>query len=580
MCPASLLFPFFRSPKALRCLLAVCCLAGPALFIMLGAPSIGIPLTPGETLTAGDLTLSLNAEGRITGLYEGDTGGANRRAVGRSTHLLSLVVEDSPDVPVSTGTEVHYRPQSRRYTTRTAEAGETARGSYLFRFADRIEVTVEVVQKPGYATLEVTAIANPEDKDIRLVLWGPLATDISAHVGETVGVVSDRDFAIGLIGVNARTLGGWPQQYPQTGLEAEAVGGAGQGGACRHGFAVCAALPATFGSLLQAYTRDYSVERVFKPWSAVGVEAPLPVAPLDAEQALHGQLVGSKVALFGVSRRAAVVGDESLRDAMDAAVLARIGAIGSGEELPHPIVSKVWGKQAEQANAPYLVFTDLSSANLDRALTLANDLGWQTVYRNSDWGAFEDGSLGVGSDFGGDDAGLRAAARRVGLGSHSRFGAIPGSLAVRHVADLLATYYGVLDAELSAAATTLRLKPYPGTTPAALRDAFPAAGVVRIGEELIAYGSVSSGPQDILALGGLLRGHDGTVIAEHAAAACCRQRRQRARTGRASRDRHGRNDKEPLLHGVRKVHICRSDPVPDDRIIPSSGNRSGTDALT
>ena len=39
-------------------------------------------------------------------------------------------------------------------------------------------VTVEVVRKPGYATLEVTAIANPEDKDIRLVLWGPLATDI------------------------------------------------------------------------------------------------------------------------------------------------------------------------------------------------------------------------------------------------------------------------------------------------------------------------------------------------------------------------------------------------------------------
>ena len=199
---------------------------------------------------------------------------------------------------------------------------------------------------------------------------------------------------------------------------------------------------------------------------------------------------------------------------MDTAVLARIGVIGSGEELPHPIVSKVWGKQAEQANAPYLVFTDLSSANLDRALTLANDLGWQTVYRNTDWGAFEDGSLGVGSDFGGDDAGLRAAAQRaaaqrVGLGSHSRFGAIPDSLAARHVADLLATHYGVLDAELSAAATTLRLKPYPGTTPAALRDAFPAAGVVRIGEELIAYGSVSSGAQDILALAGLLRGHDG-----------------------------------------------------------------------
>ena len=524
MRPASPHPSFFHSLNALRFLLAVCCLAGPALFIMLGVSSIGTPLTPGETITAGDLTLSLNAEGRITGLYEGDTGGVNHRAVGHSTPLLSLVVEDSPGAPVSTGAEVHYRSQSWRYTTRTAETGETARGSYLFRFSDRIEVTVEVVRKPGYATLEVTAIANPEDKDIRLVLWGPLATDISAHVGETVGVVSDRDFAVGLIGVNAWTLGGWPQQYPQTGLEAEAVGGAGQGGACRHDVAVCAALPATFGSMLQAYTRDYSVERVFKPWSAVGVEAPLPVAPLTGEQALHGQLVGSKVSLFGVTRRGTVVGDESLRDVMDAAVLERLGAIGSGEDLPHPIVSKVWGKQAEQANAPHLVFTDLSSANLDRALTLANDLGWQTVYRNTGWGAFDDGSLGVGSDFGGDDAGLRAAAqrtaaRRVGLGSHSRFGAIPGSLAARHVADLLVTHYGVLDAELSAAATTLRLKPYPDTTATALRDAFPAAGVVRIGEELIAYGSVTPAAQGVLVLAGLQRGHEGTVAAVHAAGA-------------------------------------------------------------
>ena len=522
MRPASPHPSFFHSLNALRFLLAVCCLAGLALFVTLGVSSIGTPLTPGETITAGDLTLSLSAEGRITGLYEGDTGGANRRAVGRSTPLLSLVVEDSPDVPVSTGAEVHYRSQSWRYTAGTARAGETAPGSYLFRFADRIEVTVEVVRKPGYATLEVTAIANPEDKDIRLVLWGPLATDISAHVGETVGVVSDRDFAIGLIGVNARTLGGWPQQYPQTGLEAEAVGGAGQGGACRHDVAVCAALPATFGSMLQAYTRDYSVERVFKPWSAVGVEAPLPVAPLDGDQALHGQLVGSKVALFGVTRRGTVVGDESLRDVMDAAVLDRLGAIGSGEDLPHPIVSKVWGKQAEQANAPYLVFTDLSSANLDGALTLANDLGWQTVYRNTDWGAFDGGGLGVGSDFGGDDAGLRAAAqrtaaRRVGLGSHSRFGAIPGSLAARHVADLLVTHYGVLDAELSAAATSLRLKPYPDTTATALRDAFPAPGVVRIGEELIAYGSVTPAAQGVLVLAGLQRGHEGTVAAVHAA---------------------------------------------------------------
>ena len=45
-----------------------------------------------------------------------------------------------------------------------------------------------MAQKPGYATLGVTAIANPVNKDIRLVLWGPLATDISAAAEVSVTV--------------------------------------------------------------------------------------------------------------------------------------------------------------------------------------------------------------------------------------------------------------------------------------------------------------------------------------------------------------------------------------------------------
>ena len=474
------------------------------------------------TISAGDLTVTLDSTGAVTGLMGPD--GMEHNIAAQSTSLISLVVEASPATAVSSGTAPHYKPTGMSYNAGTAAAGETARGEYTFSFADNISVTVLALEKRGYATLEVAAIANPDDKDIRLLLWGPLTTDITEHVADTVGVVSNRDFAIGLLGANARTLGGWPQDYPQSGFAAVAPGaGSAPARSCRAGFAVCGAAPTAFGSILQAYTRDYGVARVFDPWSAGGATTPLPVAPLTGELAGQGQLVGSKVVLFGVARRGAVTGNRSLRDILDAEVLARLGAIEVGEGLPHPVLAGVWGKRSERAGAPYLVFTDLAGGNLDRALTLANDLGWQTVYRNSGWGAFAGGDLGVSPDFGGNDAGLRAAAerasaRRVGLGSHSLFGTIPASLATRHVADLLVTHYAILDAELTATAASLRLRPYPGTTAAALPRGFgDGAGTVRIGAELIAYRRVSAAPDGGLVLAGLQRGHEDSRAATHAA---------------------------------------------------------------
>ena len=100
------------------------------------------------------------------------------------------------DLP-SSGTGAHYKPTGWTYAAGTAGTGETTRGTYTFNFADNISVVVTAVEKAGYATLELTSVTNPDSKDIRLVIWGPLTTDITENIGETVGVVSNRDFAIG-----------------------------------------------------------------------------------------------------------------------------------------------------------------------------------------------------------------------------------------------------------------------------------------------------------------------------------------------------------------------------------------------
>ena len=213
---------------------------------------------------------------------------------------------------------------------------------------------------------------------------------------------------------------------------------------CFFEFPICNATPTTFGSILQTYTRDYTVERVFTPYAAVNSrwqQVGLPVAPLTGSLATHGQLVGSKMAVFGVARSGETAGNRSLRDVRDAEVLDRIGLVEVGEGMPHPIISNVWGKKAEKANGPYFIFTDLSTGNLDNALRLANDVGWTSIYRNTAWGVFGDGALNsVSSNFGSSDAGLTAAvnkvkAKRVSLGTHSLFSFVPGSLGSQYPSD-------------------------------------------------------------------------------------------------------------------------------------------------
>ena len=45
---------------------------------------------------------------------------------------------------------------------------------------------------------------------MELVLWGPFPTSIGDTVGEVVGVVRNKDFAIGIQALNIKTLGGYP----------------------------------------------------------------------------------------------------------------------------------------------------------------------------------------------------------------------------------------------------------------------------------------------------------------------------------------------------------------------------------
>src|SRR6186713_2970934 len=68
--------------------------------------------------------------------------------------------------------------------------------------------TIKANQNTDYISFELTQLTNAADAE--LVLWGPYPTTINDTIGEVVGVVRNKEFAIGIQALNVKTLGGYP----------------------------------------------------------------------------------------------------------------------------------------------------------------------------------------------------------------------------------------------------------------------------------------------------------------------------------------------------------------------------------
>ena len=71
---------------------------------------------------------------------------------------------------------------------------------------NKVEAQVRVITKSGYISFELIDLTKTEI--VELVVWGPYPTSIRETIGECVGVVRDKQFAIGIQSLNVKTLGG------------------------------------------------------------------------------------------------------------------------------------------------------------------------------------------------------------------------------------------------------------------------------------------------------------------------------------------------------------------------------------
>jgi hypothetical protein len=299
--------------------------------------------------TAGELELTIDGRGRIVRMVDRNTG-ADHRADEISSPLLAVQtngVLHSPDAFIWSG-----------------ETGIATLG-----YPGGVSVQLTVAPKETHLVLELTSIEPAED--VELVVWGPYATTISDTIGETVGVVRDSIFGIGIQALNIKTLGGYPWRDndfpPQVDLfESGDYSNLSSEGRRYVLYRVEAAKPETFGSTLQAYCRDRSRDRVIENWNHDRYMAP----SYD-----DGGVIGTKIALFGTPTEQ---------------VLETLAAIEMEEGLPHPTIDGEWGKMARSASAAYIIL-NFSEDDVDDAIAWTKRAGLRYLYHPepfSNWGHF------------------------------------------------------------------------------------------------------------------------------------------------------------------------------------------------
>ena len=435
----------------------------------------GLGAESGVTLTTRTSEFRIDSAGKLASVRS-LAGGREYVPVGQASGLLSLRAAGKWHVPQG----AEWDAVSGRLTLRYPSVGGI--------------VLLEAVAKPTHVVFGVREIQSRER--IEVALWGPYPTIISNIIGETIGVVRDPQFAIGIQSLNAKTQGGYPTEESdiESGFSGDDLGAYQDLPAelaKDQGYRGDTARTAAFGSVLQAFCRNRDRERVIPNWGHERFSAP---AFAD------GGIVGSRIALFA--------GPAS--EALDT-----IGAIEVAEGLPHPMVDGVWGKASKRASESYLI-VDFGEATIDRAIEMTRRAGLRYVYHSSPfetWGHFRLKPALFPNGW----AGLRAcvekgrkAGVRIGLHTLSNF-ITPNDPYVTPKPDprLARVGVGELAAEVTSEAREIEVK-----DPELFRKD-SALNTVEIGGELIRYKSVSTGAPP-WRLVECQRGAWGTRVAAHA----------------------------------------------------------------
>jgi hypothetical protein len=281
-------------------------------------------------LNAGELKISLDKNGYFTELSNKLTG-KNYLYADTLAPLMTLVSGNARFLPA----RMVYDQARNKITLGFKEAG--------------ISVDILIKIKSTHLVLEVVK-AVPEHK-IDAVIWGPMPTTIGQTVGEIIGVVRDNEVALAIQVLNIKTLGG---NYPNK-----------EGSTWSRGIA---AVPAKWGSFLQAYSINRNHDRTVDAWG--GEQVNMPVKAMKGET-----VVGSKIAMFLCS---------------EPSTLDRLERIELDEKLPHPTINGVWFKRSPVYGKSYLI-SSYGEQDIDEMIGYVKRAGLISLYHEGpfqSWGHY------------------------------------------------------------------------------------------------------------------------------------------------------------------------------------------------
>ena len=224
------------------------------------------------------------------------------------------------------------------------------RGEHVrYLFPEDLSVDLKLENKGSYLRLEVVSVSD--ELKVEAVLWGPIKTTIGETVGEFVGVVRNREYALGIQALNVKTTGGALIDD--------------QGFVPPRG---SAALVQEYGSSLQAFCIDRTRPQKIEVWNGFG----------NAEVVANSEfgLEGSAIALFGIAEEGA---------------LELIGQIELEEGLPHLLIGGEWVKNSPLAGRPYII-SNFGEKSVDMMLDFTEKVGFYSLYQShpfENWGHFE-----------------------------------------------------------------------------------------------------------------------------------------------------------------------------------------------
>ncbi|WP_242133615.1 hypothetical protein [Aestuariivivens marinum] len=301
------------------------------------------------TLKNNSLKFEFNSSGEVIGIFDKHT---NTNYLDRSTpsYLMAIRTDDIFEYPT---------------------AMEVKEDIITLSYPSNTQAEIKFKIKETFFTFELAGIKGNDNID--LITWGPYHTTISETIGETVGVVRNDEFAFGIQSLNLKTLGGYPynendcmpefdvfSQNDITNLDEE--------GKPHVLYRIEAAKPTKAGSSLQTYCRNRNEDRIIENLGHDKFVSP---------KYNDGGIIGSKTALFGVPTNDA---------------LNTIETIELAERLPHPTLNGKWMKTVPEASSAYIIM-NFNEETIDEAIKITKRAGLKHLYHPGklyeSWGHFE-----------------------------------------------------------------------------------------------------------------------------------------------------------------------------------------------